>query len=194
MAILLPPNTQLYASRTDLIAAALHWWTQRRAHSAPLTVLIDGPSGGGKTTVATELGERTALRVIHLDDFYPGWHGLAAGSQMVAQQVLDPSRPGYRRWDWANDAPGAWVELDPAAAIIIEGVGALSAENHRAAAGRGEVLSIVIDGPRPRRRDRALRRDPDYEPWFEMWEAQEQQHFAQIAAAAVPIDMAWIWD
>ena len=38
------------------------------------TLLIDGPSGSGKTTLANQIGEALSIRVVHLDDFYPGWY------------------------------------------------------------------------------------------------------------------------
>ena len=46
---------------------------------APYTLLIDGPSGAGKTTLALQIGEALGIPVVHLDDFYPGWGGLAEG-------------------------------------------------------------------------------------------------------------------
>ena len=74
-----------------------------------MIVLVDGPSGSGKTTLATRLGILLRLPVIHMDDFYPGWSGLAAGSDIIAASVLKTTDPGYYRWDWANDRAGEWV-------------------------------------------------------------------------------------
>ena len=71
-----------------------------------MIVLVDGPSGSGKTTLATRLGILLRLPVIHMDDFYPGWSGLAAGSDIIAASVLKTTDPGYYRWDWANDRAG----------------------------------------------------------------------------------------
>ena len=41
-------------------------------------VLVVGPGGAGKSTFARRLGERTGLRVIHLDEHHwrPGWEPL----------------------------------------------------------------------------------------------------------------------
>jgi adenylate kinase family enzyme len=61
-------------------------------------VVILGPGGAGKSTLARELGARTGLPVFHLDRFYwqPGWvatpdeewaarqHELFAGEQWIA--------------------------------------------------------------------------------------------------------------
>ncbi|WIK64515.1 hypothetical protein [Gleimia hominis] len=56
-------------------------------------VLIDGGSGSGKTTLAQQLFEALRpyaprLQLVHLDEFYPGWHGLAAGSQILESNIL----------------------------------------------------------------------------------------------------------
>ena len=60
----------------------------RKRAFKPITVLIDGPSGSGKTWTSAALADRTNWRVVHLDEFYPGWHGLEKGSEMVGEQVL----------------------------------------------------------------------------------------------------------
>ena len=69
----------------------------RKRSFKPITVLIDGPSGSGKTWTAATLADRTNWRVVHLDEFYPGWHGLEKGSEMVGEQVLRTMNPGYWR-------------------------------------------------------------------------------------------------
>ncbi|MBC3186123.1 (d)CMP kinase [Corynebacterium sp. zg-331] len=142
------------------------------------TWLIDGPSGAGKTTYAEALARRLGHRVVHLDDFYPGWDGLAAGARMVAEHVLHPSAPGYRRWDWERDRPGEWVTLPVGAPLIVEGVGAITEASVAAARHRGGVHTVVISAPESVRRARALARDPFYEPWWQTWARQEREHFA----------------
>lgn len=143
-----------------------------------MIVLIDGPSGAGKTTYAGQLGQETGWRVVHLDDFYPGWGGLAEGARMVVEDVLDPVNPGFRRWDWINDRPGEWVELDPAASMIIEGVGAITRASVAAAARLGEVRTIHITADSEDRFRRAIARDPGYRAWWDMWSRQEAAHFS----------------
>ena len=162
----------------------------RKRAFKPVTVLIDGPSGAGKTWTAAALAERTNWRVVHLDEFYPGWHGLDKGSDMVAEQVLRTMNPGYWRWDWEAGAPGDWASLDVRDDLIVEGVGSVTPANIAAAKERGAVISVLIDGPRDQRRERAIAREPDYEQWFETWEAQEKDYFATKAAEA---DLVWEW-
>lgn len=140
---------------------------------APYTLLIDGPSSAGKTTLAEQIGRALAIEVVHLDDFYPGWSGLAAGARMVADSVLDPARPGYQRWDWELGRPAEWVPLDPAADLIVEGVGAVTAASVARARARGSANTIRVVGEPAVRKARALERDPGYAEWWDMWAAQE---------------------
>ena len=156
-----------------------------------LTVLVDGPSGAGKTTFAAAVARRTGLRVVHLDDFYPGWSGLAAASRMVADDVLHPASPGYRRWDWVNGAPADWVPLDPGESLIVEGVGSVTEASVAAAGALGEVLTVRINAPAQVRRTRALTLDTGYAPYWDMWARQEDQHFS--AHGRVPVDFELEW-
>ncbi|WP_288832234.1 (d)CMP kinase [uncultured Corynebacterium sp.] len=144
------------------------------------TVLIDGPSGAGKTTLANLMGRALGMEVVHLDDFYPGWGGLAEGARMVAEDVLRPRDPGYWRWDWKHDRRGEWVALDPAADLIVEGVGALTGASLSAARARGSVVAIRVIAPAEVRKRRALARDPGFAPYWDMWAAQE----ARLGAGA----------
>ncbi|MEZ2122319.1 MULTISPECIES: hypothetical protein [unclassified Corynebacterium] len=153
------------------------------------TVLIGGRSGSGKTTLADRLGERTGHRVIHLDDFYPGWGGLAQGSLMVARDVLDPIAPGYTRWDWCRDRPGEWVALDPEETFIVEGVGALTPANLRAALRRGPCFTVRMELATETRRNRALSRDPGFADWWRYWEEQEISHAADPKNVLSTVDL-----
>ncbi|MDK8800302.1 (d)CMP kinase [Corynebacterium coyleae] len=137
------------------------------------TLLIDGPSGSGKTTLANQIGDALGIRVVHLDDFYPGWYGLEEGAAMVARDVLHPARPGFWRWDWINHERTEWVPLDPAEDLVVEGVGAVTESSIRAARARGTVNTIRVTADLKMRKTRALRRDPGYAPWWGMWAAQE---------------------
>lgn len=179
-------NSQMERLLEDVVKLS----ASRKRPLKPVTVLIDGPSGAGKTWTSVALAERTGWRVVHLDEFYPGWRGLEAGSVMVAEQVLRENNPGYWRWDWDTNAPKDWASLDARDDLIVEGVGSVTAENVAAAKKRGSVVTVRIDGPREERRKRALERDPGYEEWFETWEDQEKNYFADIAVDA---DLTWEW-
>jgi hypothetical protein len=114
-------------------------------------------------------------QLVRLDDIYPGWGGLEAGSRHVHDFVLAPSAPRWQRWDWERDAPAEWHHLDPSRPIIIEGCGALSRAN-RALADYG----IWVELDEQTRKTRALARDGDtYAPHWDQWAAQEQRFIAR---------------
>lgn len=156
-----------------------------------LTVLIDGPSGSGKTTFATRVAEETGMQLVHLDDFYPGWEGLEAAAEMVARDVLHPVHPGYRRWDWEANAPAEWVSIDPERDLIVEGVGALTVESVEAAQRLGRVITVRITAPYAVRKMRALKRDPGYGPFWDMWATQERALYAKQVGVTPDIVLQW---
>lgn len=140
------------------------------------TLLIDGYSGAGKTTLAQQIGEALGIRVVHLDDFYPGWGGLAEGARMVADNVLDVDDPGFWRWDWEENRRGEWVPLDPGEDLVVEGVGAITEASISKARARGSVDTLRVTADAATRRARALRRDPGYAEFWDMWAEQERRH------------------
>ena len=109
---------------------------------------------------------------MRLDDIYPGWGGLDAGSAMVPS-ILESLE--WRAWDWALDRPGAWHRLDGNRPIIIEGVGA---DQPRQPPARGYALWVEADDAT--RKTRALARDGDAfaEHWHD-WAAQELSFIAR---------------
>lgn len=144
-------------------------------------VLIDGGSGSGKTTIAPGIARAIDAQLVRLDDLYPGWDGLQAGSQLVHDLVLS-SQPRWQRWDWKADAPAEWHELDPNRALVVEGSGALSRANRRLA-----TFGIWVELDAVTRKQRALERDGEaYAPHWNRWAAQE----ARFAATEHPRELA----
>ncbi len=156
----------------------------------PVLIAVDGRSGSGKTTLAVELAAllrvHRTVSLFHLEDIYPGWHGLAGGQRRYLETVLRPLAAGeaarWTAWDWINDGDGAARSTEPADVVILEGVGAAHA------AGRGLLDAVVwLQAPSADRRTRALSRDgAAYEPFWDMWAAQEEAWLAgdDVAAAA----------
>lgn len=154
----------------DLVARV-----RKQAESRRPVVLIDGHSGAGKSTLAARLADALGYLVVSLDDFYPGWLGLAEASRMVARDVLAPHAPGYRRWDWQSNFPAEWVSLDAASPIIVEGSGAITPESAKLA-----TSTIWFARPEAERKELALRRDGDmFRPHWDIWAEQEQAHWDQ---------------
>lgn len=88
-------------------------------------VCIDGPAGSGKTTLAEQLGRALPAQVIHMDDLYPGWSGLAEGAQKLHEWVLDPLAHGvpgrYRRYDWPLGHYAERHTVPLADTLVVEG-------------------------------------------------------------------------
>ena len=141
---------------------------------------IDGPSGSGKTCLAAQIADiaETQLGVIHMDDIFPGWDGLAQAPGLLVDQVLKPLHDGlpaaYHRWDWEADQ---WAERHPvpeSEVLIIEGVGsgALACASYLA-------MLVWIEASRDVRMERGLERDGEaYRPHWERWARQEAAMFA----------------
>ncbi len=141
-------------------------------------VCVDGPSGSGKTVLARALGVALDAPVLHLDDLYPGWDGLAATGPLLVDGVVAPLRAGrdasYRRWDWERSAPGATVLVGRPPVLVLDGVGS----GARPIAAH-TVLLVWVEAPRDERFRRAIARDGEtYRPHWERWAAQEVAHFA----------------
>ena len=137
-----------------------------------MRLLIDGRSGSGKTELANAIHELTGAQLVHMDQLYPGWSGLEAGS-LAVRRLLETGR--WRAWDWTISSPGEWQEVDLDRPLIIEGCGALSRAN-RALADYG--VWVGLDDVT--RKERALARDGEmFAPHWDDWAAQEWEFISR---------------
>lgn len=147
-------------------------------------VCVDGPAGSGKTTLAAALdrGFRDAgadVRVLHMDDVYDGWAGLASGMTTVASSVVGPLRSGkpgrYRRYDWHRAAFAEECVVEPVDVLLVEGVGSGGSAYDDAI-----TCLVWVDTASDVRRRRAVERDGESmrEHWT-MWREQEELAFAR---------------
>ena len=140
-----------------------------RAQRAVPVVTIDGYSGSGKSTLAAALARLVAgWQVLHHDDWYPGWDGLAAGAD-IARRIAADLRAGrassYEAWDWEHGTTGATIRV-PLAPTIIEGCGAIEVE--------ADLAVWIADPGEEERRTRALARDGQtYAPHWQRWADQD---------------------
>jgi uridine kinase len=148
-----------------------------------VVVAVDGPSGSGKTTLA--LGVRAALAeqtggdvgLVHMDEIYPGWDGLAAAPGLLADQVLAPLSRGepaaHRLWSWVRDAWVGTRVVEPGPLLVVEGCG-----SSVGAARPYVAVSVFVEADRDLRRRRGLARDgAAYEPHWDRWAAREAELF-----------------
>lgn len=153
-------------------------------------VLIDGRAGSGKSLFASRLAEnyfaenRQAARIVRLDDLYPGWEGLVAGSVYAREQILEPISAGkkasWQIWDWdkssrgaSNEAGNGFREFSGGTALILEGCGALSKASAPLAS-----LTIWIAADDATRRKRFTERDGGrFDEHWGVWAAQEEEFY-----------------
>lgn len=143
--------------------------------AGPLVVAIDGRSGAGKTDLAGAVAGRLGAAVVHLDDLYPGWGGLAAAVDLLGG-VLDRLRTGapttHPVWDWAAGRYAGEAVLPTSGVVVVEGVGAGCA--------RPVDLLVELVAEAGLRRDRALARDgATFAPHWQEWAAQEAELFSR---------------
>ena len=153
-----------------------------------VVVSLDGRSGSGKTVLGTAVADALECPVVHLDDVFPGWDGLAAGVRLVTEHVLAPltrgAQPAYPTWDWQRSRPGPVVRVEPSTHLVLEGCGALTPPALAYAAVR-----VWVEAPTALRRERALARDGElYAPHWARWAAQEDS----VYAPANPRDSAHV--
>jgi hypothetical protein len=143
-----------------------------------MITLVDGPSGAGKSDYGVWLAAERNAVLVSLDDVYPGWDGLDAGSWHIHRNVLLPISQGlpgrYQRWDWRLGEPADWVDVSASRPVVIEGCGAIRREGLAIRADR-----VWVDAASDVRKRRALERDGDmYAPHWQRWALQEERFLA----------------
>lgn len=151
-------------------------------------VLIDGPSGSGKTSLALGLQQAARARgihasLVHLDQIYQGWDGLADAAHAVATRLVLPFAAGKQgRWDeydWERERVLRSHDVTPFAPLIVEGSGALHPDAAAVAKAR-----VWVTADRTTRRERALARDGEaYALQWQRWERLENAFAEQHATA-----------
>lgn len=166
------------AGRAAALARAAYRRRGRRPRRGPVLVGIDGPSGGGKSTLADQLSAALDdAPVVRMDDLYPGWDGLAAAIPRLVQGVLHPARhgriPRYRRYDWHRGTYAEWRAVRRHRYLIVEGAGATCGT-----AREYYAVRVFVDADPDERMHRALRRDGEmFRPHWHRWARQEAALF-----------------
>ena len=137
--------------------------------------LVDGRSGAGKSHFAAELARARGAVVVSIDDVYPGWDGLDAGSWLIHEYLVRPYLAGltgrYRPWLWEEQRQGEWVEVSPDVSLIVEGCGAIRRDSITTSSRR-----VWVETDDAVRRERALERDGQmFEPHWTRWALQEER-------------------
>lgn len=165
-------------------------------------VLIDGRAGSGKSRFSQQLAdlifqsEKQLPKLIHMDDLYPGWNGLRAGSTYLNQNILQPVLSGkqanWQIWDWelgqrgaASEPANGWRSFEGGNLVLVEGCGAVSAASSEIA-----DLAIWIESDIELRRTRFSTRDEgEFDSHWEAWAIQEDEFYQQEKSS----DQCKIW-
>ena len=141
---------------------------------------VDGPGGSGKSTLAQACVETAGggARLVHMDDLYDGWSGLATvGDQLdTLLRPLAAGEPGsYRRYDWHGHAYAETVTVPPSSLVVLEGVGSGSRECADLC-----TLLVWVAAPSDLRLTRGIDRDGELlrAQWLR-WREDEEAHFAR---------------
>lgn len=172
--MLSPDFTQITA-HIQKLALAYDEAVKHTKHAPAPTFLIDGPSGSGKTTLASEIEKHwnsaVKLQVVHMDDLYPGWDGLADGTA-TARKMLSERSEGkdthWQRYDWNAGAFQDWHSVDSLEPLLIEGCGSMFAGSEQLS-----QVRIWLDAETELRRERALSRTGEnFADHWTQWDAQ----------------------
>ncbi|AKU18929.1 hypothetical protein VV02_14150 [Luteipulveratus mongoliensis] len=151
----------------------------RAARGAPVIVGIDGPAGSGKSSLA-QLVSRALddAPVVHLDDIFPGWDGLAAAPALLSAQVLTPLTRGepaaYRRFDWQSGRYAELVQVPEHRFVVVEGCACTVGS-----AREDVAVRVWLEAEHDLRMKRGLERDGDtFGTNWERWARQEAAVFA----------------
>ena len=153
-----------------------------RGNQTPI-VLIDGRAGSGKSTFAESLQQQlfrdgeSAPRVIHMDNIFEGWDGLALGSDYLVRFILQPlarrETASWQDWSWVKNQRSSWREFSGGTPLIVEGCGSLTERSKEHA-----DFSIWLEASEETRRERWIQRERHLDK-FDFWAAQELDFYAR---------------
>jgi uridine kinase len=163
---------------TDIAAAA----ALREPVNGIRIVGVDGPSGSGKSFLASRLSVLLAAPIIQIDDFV-SWDSFEGWWPRFDAQVLSPLLAGRdatfqaRDWsDWYGSSLGEWKTQPWSATIIFEGVTC----TRRDTIGR-ITYAVWVEAAPSLRLARGLERDADFDGKEELWTrwmVEEDEFFA----------------
>lgn len=157
---------------------------------APGVIAIDGPCGGGKTTLANEIDRELGFNILHMDDFYlpfqkrdKNWMNIVAGHmdfERLIGNVLKPYREkrktNYISYDCHSDKYLQEIPIDLSKILVIEG----SYTSHPIL-DEYVALKIFVDIDKDEQVKRLTRRNPDVvDKFLSMWVPFENRYFEDL--------------
>jgi len=153
----------------------------------PHLLAIDGPAGGGKSTLAKDLflyfSTNHGVNLLGLDDIYDGWDN-ALGQQLtedlerIALAHLNQSALSIDIYNWSDSSFNDVREIKPKEILIIEGVGSAQ-EIIRA----HNAITIWMDIDSQLGMERVLERNGHHiAEQMKAWQVLQSEHFAHSGA------------
>ena len=145
-------------------------------------VVIDGPAGSGKTTLAKSLsGLLENCPIIHMDEIYEGWENALSPKtfkdlvEWIINPLLEINSIEYKKYDWNLEQRIEKVVINNSKVIIIEGVGSSSFEIFKHAS-----LKLWIEVNKETGINRVLTRDGLHiQEQMKTWQSQESKFFIE---------------
>jgi len=145
-------------------------------------VVIEGPAGSGKTTLAKSLsGLLENCPIIHMDEIYEGWENALTPktfhdiSSWIINPLLESKSIEYFKYDWILEKRIEKVVINLPKVIIIEGVGSSSFEISKHA-----CLKLWIEVNEETGIKRVLNRDGLHiQEQMKKWQTHESKFFIE---------------
>jgi uridine kinase len=145
-------------------------------------IVIDGPAGSGKTTLAKSLsGLLKNYPIIHMDEIYDGWENALSPktSQDLVEWIINPLLESksieFVEYDWFLEKRIEKVVINLPKVLIIEGVGSSSFEISKHAS-----LKLWIEVNKETGINRVLTRDgQQIQEQMKKWQSQESKFFIE---------------
>jgi uridine kinase len=145
-------------------------------------IVIDGPAGSGKTTLAKSLsGLLENCPIIHMDEIYDGWENALSPktSQDLVEWIINPLLESksieFVEYDWFLEKRIEKVVINLPKVLIIEGVGSSSFEISKHAS-----LKLWIEVNKETGINRVLTRDgQQIQEQMKKWQSQESKFFIE---------------
>lgn len=153
-------------------------------------ISIDGPCGGGKTTIAKMIEEELGYNILHMDDFYlpfdkrdKNWMNIIAGHmdfERLIENVLKPYKEkrmtNYISYDCHSDKYLQEIPIDLDKILVIEG----SYTSHPIL-DEYVAFKIFVDIDKDEQVKRLTRRNPDVvDKFLSMWVPFENRYFEEL--------------
>jgi len=159
---------------------------------------IDGPGGGGKSTLAGQLATVLGATVVSMDSFLLPENKYRVSAiaknydldrffEEVIESLLDGRDINYRVMDLATGALEAQkINVPAGSPVIVEGVYSMELSFRDAYS-----FSIFVDAPKEELMNRAFSLEPGSRSWLDKWLEGEETYFAAqhpMLAATLVLD------